>query len=184
MTVLEQLKDFKPTVIFLIKFFALYLVGNLVYGAWITSYYPRPDPVTTLVTVQSSDILNVFGWETKAYEHVTKPTTYIATPERGIVSVYEGCNGLNVVIVFLSFLLAFGPYNRKLLWFIPLGLLVIHLSNLARIVLLSVVTVHLPDFLYFTHKYFFTAFIYLFVFLLWIWWVMKLVKLKAHEPAN
>jgi exosortase family protein XrtF len=184
MKVLEQFKDFKPTVIFLIKFFVLYLVGNLVYGAWITSYYPRPDPLTTLVTVQSSDILNVFDWETKAYEHKTKPTTYIATEERGIVSVYEGCNGLNVVIVFLSFLLAFGPYNRALIWFIPIGLLVIHLSNLARIVLLSVVSVHLPDFLYFTHKYLFTAFIYLFVFLLWIWWVMKLAKPKVHEPAN
>jgi exosortase family protein XrtF len=171
-----QLKEFRPTLLFLVKFFVLYLVGNLLYGAWITSWYPRPDPLTTSVTEQSSSILNVFGWETEAYEHGTKPTTYIATREKAIVSVYEGCNGLNVVIVFLSFLLAFGPYTKKLLWFIPLGLLVIHLSNLARIVLLAFVSEFMPKYLYFTHKYLFTAFIYLFVFLLWIQWVMKLAK--------
>jgi exosortase family protein XrtF len=176
MSMFSNLKEFRPTLFFLIRFFVLYMVGNLVYGAWITSWHPKPDPLTTWVTEQSSSILNLFGWETEAYEHPGKPTTYIATAEEAIVSVYEGCNGLNVVIVFLSFLLAFGPYIRKLFWFIPLGLVVIHLSNLARIVLLAAVSVHMPKYLYFTHKYLFTAFIYLFVFLLWIGWVMKLAK--------
>jgi exosortase family protein XrtF len=180
-----SLKEFKPTILFLVKFFGLYLAGNLLYGAYVTDWYPRPDAVTTLVTEQSSAILNLFGWETEAYEHTSKPTTYIATEEKAIVSVYEGCNGLNVVVVFLSFLLAFGPYTKKMFWFIPLGIVVIHLSNLARIVLLAVVSEHLPGFLYFTHKYLFTAFIYLFVFLLWVWWVMKLAnpKARADEPS-
>ncbi len=179
-------REFRPTILFLVKFFALYLVGNLLYGAYVTDWYPRPDPMTTWVTHQSADALNLFfGWEVKAYEHGTKPTTYIASEIKPYVSVYEGCNGLNVAVVFLSFLLAFGPYKKSMLWFIPLGLLIIHISNVARIVLLALVSEHLPGFLYFTHKYLFTAFIYLFVFLLWIWWVMKLAKPKssAHEPV-
>jgi exosortase family protein XrtF len=178
--------EFRPTILFLVKFFGLYLVGNLLYGAYVTDWYPRPDAMTTWVTHQSADVLNyVFGWEVEAYEHDTKPTTYIATASKAIVSVYEGCNGLNVLVVFLSFLLAFGPYKKTLLWFIPLGMIVIHVSNISRIVLLALVSERLPGFLYFTHKYLFTAFIYLFVFLLWIWWVMKLArpKEKSHEPV-
>jgi exosortase family protein XrtF len=180
----DLIKEFRPTILFLIKFFGIYLVGNLLYGMYVTDWHPRPDMMTTWVTHQSSDILNWFGWETEAYEHGTKPTTYIATKDKALVSVYEGCNGLNVVVVFLAFLLAFGPYTKKLFWFIPLGLAVIHLSNLARIVLLAMVSVHMPNFLYFTHKYLFTAFIYLFVFMLWIWWVMKLAKPKAKTNVE
>jgi exosortase family protein XrtF len=179
----DQLKEFKPTILFLLKFFGIYLVGNLLYGWYITAWHPAPDPLTTWVTEQSAVVLQVFGYDALAHEHHARPTTYLSIGEQGIVSVYEGCNGLNVAIVFLAFLLAFGPYKKTLAWFIPLGLLVIHASNLLRIVLLFMVSLHMPDFLYFTHKYLFTAFIYLFVFLLWIWWVMRLAKPKQDEQA-
>jgi exosortase family protein XrtF len=174
----DMLNEFRPTILFLVKFVGIYFLGNLAYGLWITHYHPRPDPMTSWVTEQSAQVLNITGWEVNAYNHPSKPTTNISSADRGIVAVYEGCNGINVMIVFLAFLLAFGPYTKKLLWFVPLGLLVIHVSNLLRIILLAVVVVHLPDYLYFTHKYLFTAFIYLFVFLLWIWWVVVLAKGK------
>jgi exosortase family protein XrtF len=181
----DTITEFRPTIFFLLKFFGLYLVGNLVYGAYVTDWAPRPDAMTTWVTQQSADVLNLFGWEVEAYEHESKPNTFIATEIKPIISVYEGCNGLNVVVVFLAFLLAFGPYKKTMLWFIPLGLVVIHVSNIARIVLLAMVSEYLPGFLYFTHKYLFTAFIYLFVFLLWIWWVMKLAKpAPPVQPAQ
>ncbi|HMP98621.1 MAG TPA: exosortase family protein XrtF [Cyclobacteriaceae bacterium] len=180
----QQLQEFKPTILFLIKFFGIYIIGNLLYGWYVTAWHPAPDPLTNWVTEQSAAGLRVFGYDAVAYEHHARPTTYITLNEKAVVAVYEGCNGLNVVVVFLAFLLAFGPYTRKLAWFIPLGLLVIHISNLLRIMLLFMVSLHMPNFLYFTHKYLFTAFIYLFVFLLWIWWVVRLAKPKqSNEPA-
>ena len=181
----EQLKEFKPTILFLVKFFGIYLIGNLLYGWYITAYHPDPDPLTRWVTEQTATALHLAGYtDIAAHDHPARPTTYLEWNERAVVAVFEGCNGLNVVIVFLSFLLAFGPYNKRMIWFIPLGLLIIHLSNLLRIGLLFMVSLHMPDFLYFTHKYLFTAFIYLFVFLLWIWWVMRLAKPKAHEQTT
>jgi exosortase family protein XrtF len=176
-----MLKEFRPTIFFLLKFLGIYLVGNLVYGAWITHWHPKPDPMTSWVTEQCADILNLAGWNVTAEDQSTKATTNIASEEQGILAVYEGCNGLNVMIVFLAFLLAFGPYQKKMLWFIPLGLAVIHFSNLMRIVLLAVVVVYFPNYMYFTHKYLFTAFIYLFVFLLWVWWVAQLTKLPVRS---
>jgi exosortase family protein XrtF len=97
--------------------------------------------------------------------------------------VYEGCNGLNVMIIFVAFLVAFGPIGRTLAWFIPLGLFIIHLVNLARIGLLFWVSLYMPKYMYFTHKYFFTAILYVVVFVLWIWWVRRYASDKPSETA-
>lgn len=171
-----MLSDFKPAILFLAKFIVMYVACNLLYGWYITSWYPAPDPVTHWVTDQSAAVLNMLGWETTVHNHSVKPTTYIAHNHKTVIAVYEGCNGLNVLVVFLSFLFAYGPVSKRMLWFVPLGIVVIHLSNLLRIIILFLVSLNLPDFLYFTHKYLFTAFIFLFVFLLWFWWVLKLSK--------
>ena len=69
--------------------------------------------------------------------------------------------------------MAFGPVSNRMYWFIPLGLLVIHLVNLARISLLYFVSIRYPRYMYFAHKYFFTAVLYAAVFMLWVWWVRK-----------
>lgn len=170
-------REFRPTIFFLGKFLGIYLAGNLLYGWFITAYYPEPDPVTIAVTRHSAGILDLF---TPAHPvvHMTKPTVSIYGTDRSVVSVYEGCSGLNVAIIYMAFLVAFGPLSMRLLWFAPLGLVIIHIANLLRIVLLFVVASRLPGYLYFTHKYLFTAFIYIVVFILWFVWV------RMHKPKT
>jgi exosortase family protein XrtF len=166
-------KEFRPTIFFLLKFVGLYLVGNLVYGAYITSYHPRPDPVTHAVSIQTSGVLQAMGWSVTAADDPYKATTLLAYHEQDILAVYEGCNGINIMIIFVAFLLAFGPYKRALLWFVPLGLVIIHGMNLARIAGLFFVSRFLPGLNYFTHKYLFTAFLYVVIFVLWLYWIRK-----------
>lgn len=173
---IESVKEFKPTILFLLKFLGIYIVGNLLYGWYVNASLPQPDSATYWVSVQSAWLINVFGQNAKAIEYPSESMMYLQLRESSILTVYEGCNGLNVAIVFLAFLFAFGPYTKTMVWFIPLGLFIIHMANLLRIVGLFFVSLFRPDYLYITHKYLFTAFIYLFVFLLWIWWVMKLAK--------
>lgn len=173
-------KEFKPTLVFLGKFIGFYVIVNLLYGLFITSYGKAPDPITQFVTAQCSWILSAAGWPSYALDHATKATTLIVYEEHARIAVYEGCNGINVMVIFIGFLLAFGPYIRAMAWFIPAGLLTIHIGNLARIILLFWVAVYSPDHLYLLHKYFFTAIIYVVVFLLWIVWVRKF-SLPRHE---
>src|SRR5690606_32127519 len=168
-----SIKEFKPTIYFLLKFVGIYLVGNLLYGLYITSYEPRPDPVTHVVTDHSAGVLRACGVPVDAKDREKKPRTDISYMGKARLSVYEGCNGLNTMIIFVAFLVAFGPLSRPLLWFIPLGLLIIHLANLARITLLFFVAEYRPSAMYFTHKYLFTAVLYVVIFILWIWWVKK-----------
>ena len=85
------------------------------------------------------------------------------------------------MIIFVAFLFAFGPVNKSLFWFIPLGLLVIHLVNLSRITLLFWVSIYMTDYMYFMHKYFFTAILYVVVFVLWVYWVRKF---SVYKPVT
>jgi exosortase family protein XrtF len=167
----EFVKRFKPTILFLVKFVGLYFILNIGYGYYIKSFERRPDDITFWVTRQTSVALGVFGWETAVQPNPQKPTVPIYYNGDGIVTVYEGCNGINVAIIFLCFLVSFGPLNKNLIWFIPVGLVIIHFFNIARIFLLFLVVIHQPDYTYFMHKYFFTAIIYAAVFLLWLWWI-------------
>lgn len=174
------IQEFKPTLLFLGKFVALYFIGNLLYGLYVTSYEPHPDPVTNLVTRQTSWTLNSLNWENEIEDNLTRPSTFIIYGGHRILSVYEGCNGLNVMIIFAAFIVAFGPITKTILWFIPMGLVIIHLFNLIRILLLFFVSLEFPDFLYIVHKYIFTGIIFFIVFLLWIGWV-KFYALKARK---
>jgi exosortase family protein XrtF len=169
----KMLQEFKPTIIFLVKFVVLYVAGNLLYGLYVTQFHPRPDPATRFAAEQTSFVLHLVGWDTETEDANGIPNTMIKYGEHAILLVYEGCNGLNVAILFLAFLLSFGPISKTLLWFIPLGLMLIHLANLTRITLLFYVASYWPKYMYFTHKYLFTAILFVVVFALWVWWVRR-----------
>jgi exosortase family protein XrtF len=177
-----SLQEFKPTILFLVKFVGLYLVLNVVYGLYVKKDHPRPDSATVSITHQTAAVLDVLGWEVSTINHPKKPTTSIVYQNRGIVSVYEGCNGINVIIIFLCFLIAFGPLNKKLAWFAPLGILIIHMANLGRILGLFWVVIYMPNAVYFTHKYLFTAFIYAVVFGMWLIW-LRVNYTKVVKPV-
>jgi exosortase family protein XrtF len=166
-------QEFKPTIYFLGKFIALYLIGNLLYGLYVTDFSPKPDPVTRSVTVQTGFILTQCGWPMNVRDHESKPNAVLLYNSEPALNVYEGCNGINTIIIFVAFLVAFGPASKSLLWFLPLGVFIIHLMNLLRITLLFFVAEYRPDFMYFIHKYVFTGVLYAAIFLLWILWVKK-----------
>lgn len=168
-----MIHEFKPVIFFLARFLSIYFIGNILYGLWVNSYEPLPDPATHAVTVQTSWLLNISGWENTVADNPAAPTTSIVHESRPIIAVFEGCNGINVGIIFIAFLVAFGPWVKALFWFSVSGLLVIHLANLLRIGFLFLVSLYFPDAFYFVHKYMFTAFLYVVVFILWIVWVKK-----------
>lgn len=166
-----NIQEFKPSIYFLLKFLSSYILLSIIYGLYIESVEPKPDHVTVVVTEQAAALVTALGWEAQTANHPTNPTTVIQYQNKAIVSVYEGCNGLNVAIIFISFMVALGPYNRKLIWFSLGGLVFIHIINLMRIIGLFWVVIYLPNALYFTHKYLFTAVIYIAVFLVWLLWI-------------
>ncbi len=176
---MELLREFRPALLFLGKFLGLYLAGNILYGIYVESFDERPDDVTRLVTVQTSWLLDKFGYDTRVEDVAGAPKVALMEAGDVVLNVYEGCNGINVVIVFVAFLFAFGGPLKRLAVFVPVGILVIHLFNLLRVGLLFSLAHRNSTQFYYYHKYFFTATLYLVVFGLWALWVMRF-----HEKRN
>ena len=99
------------------------------------------------------------------------------------MNIYEGCNAINVVIVFVAFMFAFSGPAKKLSWFIPLGIGIIYIANLLRVGLLFWVAQHYQRYFYYLHKYIFTALIYLVVLVLWGVWIKMVMKQSAPSHA-
>jgi exosortase family protein XrtF len=168
----------KAILLFLIKFIGLYIVLNTVYGFWIAHYEPLADPLTRIVTDHTASLISITEDNITVGEVINSPNVPIRQEGRTIVSVFEGCNSINVMIVFLAFVVAFTGTARKTVAFTAIGLTLIYVFNLFRVGLLFYIAKYYPHNLYFFHKYLFTGLLYGLVFLLWFYWVRKLWPAK------
>lgn len=168
------MKDQKAILFFLLKFIGLYIVLNTAYGFWIEQYHPLPDPLTRIVTNQTAAIVSLTEDDISVGESLKSPYVPIRQGSTTIVSVFEGCNSLNVMIVFISFIVAFTGTLKKSMIFGAVGIVLIYLFNLFRVGLLFFIAKYYPNNLYFFHKYLFTGLLYVLVFFLWYLWVKKI----------
>lgn len=164
-------KRFIPVFAFVGRFLGIYIVGNLLYGWMVESYAPDVDPVSRNVTHQVARVLQVSGYDVYPYETEDLAQVNLFWNGRTVLSLFEGCNGINVMIVWMAFLVAIGPVTTRM-WIVGVsGLAGIHVLNLVRIILLFMVSLYWPDRFYFVHKYLFTAFLYVAVFAGWWMWL-------------
>ena len=103
----------------------------------------------------------------------------------GLLEIGAPCDGLVLFVLFAVFVLAFpGPWKRKA-WFIPLGILAIHVANLVRVVSLVILNYYRPQALAFNHDYTWTVLIYGFIFWLWYLWTERFSRVnEASNPAS
>ena len=91
----------------------------------------------------------------------------------GMLEIGAPCDGLVLFALFAVFVLAFpGPWWRKA-WFIPAGIVAIHLANLLRVLSLVIINFYRPEALTFNHDYTWTVLIYGFIFWLWYLWTER-----------
>ena len=156
-------------------------MGSVLYGVYIEAYNERPDPATRWVSDQTALALQAGGQETRQRVNDQKRNVSLMRDGAVVINVFEGCNGLSVFVVFVAFLFAYSGFTYSMLWFVPLGALIIHLFNIGRITGLYLIAEYRPESFYYFHKYLFTAFIYLIVFGLWAMWVWKVDRSPSTE---
>lgn len=118
---------------------------------------------------------NIIGYDIKSLDS----TMYFSN--NGYVTVVGSCSGLKQFYQWIFLMILFpGPWKDKL-WFIPLGLVVIHLVNILRIVGLSVTVMTIPEYWDFVHLWVFRVFFYVVMFAMWVIWVEKFTHRKKVE---
>lgn len=170
------LGEYRDAIIFIVKYVVLYLVLNFLYAFYVESYLPGPDPVTRAVTFHTSALMSLADPSISSHTVAGSMNVPILRGDDVIIEVFEGCNSINVLIVYVAFLIAFrGPFHLFIPFFLA-GFALIYAVNLLRIAGLYVVALKFPEGLYFFHKFFFTGIIYLVVFIIWYFWIREIKK--------
>lgn len=175
-----------PAIRFLIVFLTTYFGLSIGYGLWIESYNGEADFLTKEVTREVAGIVTILGREEVVTQLSTEaPTVFLKEGQRIILEVYEGCNGVNVMIVFLSFVFAFGGATKaRIAGFVAGGLVLIHLANLVRLIMLYEFAFGDMQIFHYYHKYIFTAVLYFLIFAMWWLWITRWSGKRVHTYDN
>lgn len=183
---LEIFKKNKAVIRFLGVFFGSYISLAILYHLYLDygkSEIYFPEPITHIVALQSESMVNFFGYDTILIpSHLNNPSMSLAINGQFIVRVVEGCNAVSVIILFLSFILAFKKNWKSTILFILAGSTLIYAFNVLRIALITIGLYEFPQHKVLMHDILFPLFIYGFVFLLWIFWIRNYKANK--EPSN
>jgi exosortase/archaeosortase family protein len=92
------------------------------------------------------------------------------------IMVIWGCTGIKQTFIFLVImLLAHGSWKNKL-WFIPLGVFLCYIINIARITAITLIVKNNQELFHFYHDYVFKYFYYGLIFLIWLFWEEKIIN--------
>ena len=90
------------------------------------------------------------------------------------ISINGSCSGDKQILQFALLLLIYpGAWKHKL-WYIPLGMVIIHFTNVSRIVLLSLVSINKPEWWHIAHNTALRGMFYVVILILWIIWVERI----------
>jgi exosortase/archaeosortase family protein len=171
-----------------IFFIIITLTIHYSYRYWAnkTHYWPIEKQMTLAHDKASWIVFNQSVW---FIDHVlnipitTNENRTMYFQNNGYISIDLGCSGLKPILQFILLMLLFpGPWKHKA-WFIPMGIVMVHLTNLFRITGLAVITVTIPEYWEFAHDNLFRPFFYVVIFFLWVWWAEKFRhRAQSLEP--
>ncbi|MEL1239855.1 exosortase family protein XrtF [Flavobacterium flavipallidum] len=165
---------YRPFLVFLAKFFLTYLVLSLVYQGFLYRFSQHSvDAITQFVAANTVQMLKFFGLDFDNQVMPDASFVMLFYKQQPIARMIEGCNAISVIILFVSFVVAFSGKLKATLLFILGGSVLIYILNLVRIALLCLALYHFPEQQELLHTIIFPLFIYGVVFLLWVIWVNK-----------
>jgi len=172
-------------------FLRFLVLAALTYAVWAWLYHGYINPYANLDIYIIENLIDLSGGAMEQMGYTLIPEAPPDQEERtvgidGTVGLWIGdpCNGVNLFALFIIFMIWYpGPIKDKL-WFIPFGLLTMHLLNVVRIIALSILVTYDYKYLDFNHTYTFTILVNGYMFLLWLWWAKRYSGLEISKPSS
>jgi len=151
---------------------SLYLLLYLVYQFVVKRYTYYDQAFIGSIINMADIVLNFLGYETFK---VLQDRDFQVLGIDGSHGVWIGsdCNAIKLFGLFAVFVIAYPGKLRTKLWFIPAGIIAIHILNIIRVAALAIIAKYNYYYLDFNHTYTFTFLVYAFIFLLWMIWVNR-----------
>jgi exosortase/archaeosortase family protein len=171
-------KTNKFIILFVAKAIGLYLLWYLIYDLWLKKVGVLDTWIIDSIVYFTVKILELFGYLLFVdYHAIGLPGAY------SNVFIGNGCNGLELFVLFTGFILIFKGSWKDKVWFVPLGIIIIHFLNVLRVIGLIFSGRVSVDFLAFNHKYTFTILLYIITFIGWLIWVKYFSEKEANKKS-
>jgi len=178
----------KSLLFFLAKIGSLYLLWYIVFEFFIKNDGRLDQIITQNISMGIVWLMQHSGidmYYTLARK-IGETYLFIAGTNKPLVRIGASCNGLEPLILFSIFIIAYPGKIMHKLWFIPSGIIIIHFINIIRnYVLTLMVYFRMPSFDLF-HRYVFVILVYLIIFGFWMLWVniFSLKGLKNNKKTE
>jgi exosortase/archaeosortase family protein len=139
---------------------------------WLTN-------TTTNVTVILLNQLYRPGFAGRAYAEA--PGTKITLYGNKVIYIADGCNALELYVLFTGFLFCLPAGAGRMAIFAAAGMAAIFVLNISRCYALTWMVLNRPGWVDFAHHYVFTLIVYACIFGMWVWYSKK--HTPRHEKA-
>ena len=168
--------------LFLGTFFLTYIVLTFLYQCYLNGFEENKiDAITTMVSYNTQWVIQLFNNQSFIEESATHPYMKLFFNDKYVARIVEGCNAISVIVLFISFVVAFSGKLKATLLFIFGGSLLIYVLNVLRIAALSALIFYFPKQEPFLHGVLFPLYIYGVVFILWLIWVRKFSRYASKD---
>ncbi len=180
------MKKKKTIIKFLVKFFVAYFVLLGIYSIYLKQTQQKSpvfscSPITQTVAKHTEKVANFLGYPTVVQQSPDELSMLFFVGDIYAIPIVEGCNSVSIIILFLSFIIAFSGSLKATIIFGLVGTFIIYVINILRILALSKLLYMYPEYQGVLHDLFFPAIIYGTVFILWVIWVNKFSYLKKTK---
>ena len=125
---------------FILLFLVFYISLSVGYKLYLdfskgSSYYP--DYITHLVALQSKEIINSVGYNAEVIPHPDEPSMKLIINGKYLSRVIEGCNSISVIILFISFIVAFSGSLKTTFYYYSHKLYCLLMGNIAMYLIIE-----------------------------------------------
>ena len=186
----------KAVKVFLLKAAIILVVWKVLYLAFLAPARTLDDPLTQSVGVLTTNALNLYTHsndytskgEVRSYKTDIGTTGYVVEQaisfrNKTIVYIEDACNGLELFVLYISFILILPAATRYKVLYCILGVLAIYAVNVFRCAMVAYMDIYYPAHAGFAHHYVFAFIVYAFIIGLWLAYSNK-VTFTHHASAR
>ena len=173
------------------EIFLFMLITVMIHFAWRfwerqISYFPIQDWMISAVEFTKRTLFIQTAWMLDHLVHIhyraEQPVLWFDNTWG--LSVNDGCTGFKQIAQFMLLILFFPGSWKNKIWFIPLGMFIVYLTNLFRLLSISLVLNYMPKHSLFIHDNVLRSLFYVVIFVLWLLWVNKFAGKKKEVIQN
>jgi exosortase/archaeosortase family protein len=180
---------------FLLKAVIILLVWKVLYLCVLAPARTLDAPLTRSVGILSATTLNLCTG-TNSYTSQATSRSFVNGKESGTVSeqtiyylnrpigsVEDACNGLELFVLYISFIWILPATLKYKIWYTVLGVIAIYVVNVARCAGITYMLLFHREHADFAHHYIFAFIVYAFIIALWLAYSNK-VDLTSNKQSD